>query len=64
MPKRMIPFTRHTFFAAASSVLQSLSTMILDEKKKVELIDVVITELYKTSPLHAWNKKNIKHLDE
>ena len=41
-PKRMIPFTRHTFFAAASSVLHALSTILLDEKKKLELIDVVI----------------------
>jgi hypothetical protein len=52
MPKIIIPFTRHTFFAAASSVLHSLSTIILDEKTNVELIDVVIAELYKTSKLH------------
>lgn len=58
-PKRMIPFTRQTFFTAPSSVLHSRSTILLDEKITSELIDVVIPELYKTSPLLAKNKKGI-----
>jgi hypothetical protein len=33
--------------------------MILDEKKNIELIDVVITELYEASKLHAHYKKVI-----
>jgi len=49
----MIPFTRQTFFAAASSVLQSRSTILLDEKINSELLDVVMKMLYKTSALSA-----------